>query len=193
MVNWMVLRLSEVRSVLAENIKREASRMKAKYQTSDPFEVCETLKIHLLRYPMGQNADSCKGFFIINARKKLIAINSDLPEHIQRIICAHELGHAMLHTSAAMCTFHDFAMFDETSRQEYEANVFASEFLLTDEDVLEELDTEQDFFGLASCLHVPPEMLDFKLRLMQKAGYHIKAPYIAKSDFLKRDIDRPLN
>ena len=184
---------SEVRSVLAEKIKREASRLKAKFHTTDPFEICEALNIRVMRCPMGTKEKSCKGFFIINARMKLITINSDLPEHIQRIICAHELGHAILHVETGLCAFHDFAVFDKNNMQEYEANVFASEFLLTDEDVLEALDTTQEFFGLSSCLNVPPEMLDFKLRLMQKAGYKIKAPYIAKSDFLKRNIDQPLN
>lgn len=178
--------------MFAEEIKREAVRIKAKYQTSDPFEVCGAMKIRLLRYPMGRSADSCKGFFIVNARKRLIAVNSDLPEHIRRIICAHELGHAVLHTSAAMCTFHDFSVFEEAGRQEYEANVFASEFLLTDGEILEALETEPEFFSLASCLGVPPEMLDFKLQLMQKAGCRIKAPCIARSDFLKRDIGRPM-
>ena len=179
--------------MLTEQIKHEADRLKAKFHTSDPFEVCESLKIRVYRSPMGTNTGSCKGFFIVNARKKLIAINSDLPEHIQRIICAHELGHAVLHTANGISAYHDFAVFDKNNMQEYEANVFASEFLLTDEDVMDALEIEQEFFCLSSCLHVPPEMLDFKLQLMQKAGYQIKAPYIAKSDFLKRDIDRPLN
>ena len=184
---------SEVKSVLAERIKHIASRLKAKFHTADPFEICEALNIRVMRCPMGTQEKSCKGFFIINARMKLITINSDLPDYIQRIICAHELGHAILHIKTGICAFHDFAVFDKNNMQEYEANVFASEFLLTDEDVLEALETREDFFGIASYLCVPPEMLDFKLRLMEKSGYMIKAPYIAKSDFLKRNINQPLN
>ena len=184
---------SEVRSVRAEIIKHEANRLKVRFQSADPFEICEELKIHIFLCPMGTKEKSCKGFFIINARMKLIAINSDLPEYIQRIICAHELAHAILHVKTGMCAYHDFDVFDKNNMQEYEANVFASEFLLMDEDVLEALETREDFFGIARYLCVPPEMLDFKLRLMEKSGYMIKAPYIAKSDFLKRNIDQPLS
>ena len=44
---------------------------------------------------MGMSPKACKGFFLVNARCKVITINSDLPEEIRRIILAHELGHAL--------------------------------------------------------------------------------------------------
>ena len=108
--------------MLAEAIKREANRVKSKYQTDDPYEICRAMKIRLLTAPMGTNDQSCKGFFLVNARCKIITINSDLPDHIQRIIVTHELGHAILHSDAAISAFHEFSMFDDTDRMEYEAN-----------------------------------------------------------------------
>ena len=53
------------------------------------------------------------------------------------------------------------------------------------------MDSQMDFFHLASILAVPPELLDFKLRLLKQQGYPINAPYIAQSNFLKRDISKP--
>lgn len=179
--------------MLVENIKREVIRLKAKYQTDDPFELCGAMDIMVRKMPMGTHEASCKGFFMVNSRCKTAVINNDLPSHIQRIILPHELGHGVLHSSPAVRTFHEFSLFDETDRLEYEANIFASEFLLTDSDVLDALADRMDFFHTASMLEVPPELFDFKLRLLRKQGYQIEAPYIAHSNFLRRDIDKPLN
>lgn len=49
------------------------------------------------------------------------------------------------------------------------------------------------FFQTASLLEVPPELLDFKIRLLQREGHKITAPYIGNADFLKRDISKPLH
>lgn len=114
-------------------IKQEANRLKMKYQTTDPYDICTSMDIQVIKRPMGASAQSCKGFFLVSSRCKLIVINSDLPESIQRIIIAHELGHAVLHSDSAISAFHEFAMFDDTDRMEYEANVFAAEFMLSDD------------------------------------------------------------
>ena len=106
---------------------------------------------------MGASAQSCKGFFLVSSRCKLIVINSDLPESIQRIIIAHELGHAVLHSDSAISAFHEFAMFDDTDRMEYEANVFAAEFMLSDDEVMESLEMQMDFYpdGQDVCMYRP--------------------------------------
>lgn len=178
--------------MLAEAIKREANRVKSKYRTDNPYDICKAMKIRVLEMPMGTSEQSCKGFFLVNARCKIITINSDLPDHIQRIIVTHELGHAVLHENAAISAFHEFAMFDDTDRMEYEANVFAAEFLLEDAEVTERLEEQLDFFTMAKMLQVPPELLDFKCRILQRQGIEINAPYIARGDFLKRDLDQPM-
>ena len=84
-------------------------------------------------------------------------------------------------------------MFDDTDRMEYEANVFAAEFLLEDAEVTDSLEEHMDFFTLAKMLHVPPELLDFKCRILQRQGVEINAPYIARGDFLKRNLEQPLS
>ncbi len=179
--------------LLTNAIKQEAIRIKIKYQTDDPYEICDAMKIQVMKRPMGKNRGSCKGFFLVNSRCKLIMINSDLPEDVQRIITAHELGHAVLHGGMRLSAYHEFAMLDNTDRMEYEANIFAAEFMLDDDEVLNGAEEQQDFFSMASTFCVPPELLDFKLRLMQQQGHKIRAPYFAHGDFLKRDLGQPLN
>lgn len=82
---------------------------------------------------------------------------------------------------------------EDVNQMEYEANVFVAEFMLSDDAVLESLEMQMDFFQTAKYLYVPPELLDFKFRVLQSQGAEVTAPYIAHGDFLKRDLRKPLN
>lgn len=44
--------LSEVSELLAFAIKQEANRLKMKYQTDDPYEICRAMKIQVMKQPM---------------------------------------------------------------------------------------------------------------------------------------------
>lgn len=166
----------------------EVERIRRKYGETEPEKLAEAMKI-LVRYePMGVSKDCCKGFFVSFCRQKHITVNADLPEALQRVILMHELAHAVLHCkNGATAAFHDFAVFDTASLREYEANVFAADYLLRDEAVLELLNEDLSFFGAAAQLGVPPELLDFKFRLMKRRGYELREPPLtARGDFLRR-------
>jgi hypothetical protein len=62
--------------------------------------------------------------------------------------------------------------------------------LIDDDELLEMLnDPDASFFSAARALSVPAALLDSKFRILKHKGYRIEAPYIARSDFLKDDID----
>ena len=146
--------------------------------------------ILVLFQPMGTYTGACKGFFLSQSRMRSITINSDLPEPLQRVIAAHELGHAVLHRKeAGVSAFHDFALFDRTSAKEYEANVFAAELLLDDREVMERLREDRSFFGFAQSLRVPPELLDFKLRILKRKGYDVIDPPLAAPGSFLKDVE----
>lgn len=64
--------------------------------------------------------------------------------------------------------------------------MFAAEFLLPDDEVLEQLSDDAFFFGAASRLRVPPELLDFKFWVLKRKGYKvIDPPSMCQSNFLK--------
>lgn len=168
-------------------ISQSVDDLKRDFPDTDPFQIVKALGILLLFQGMGRAKSACKGFFMTQDDQTSITINSDLPKMIQKIICAHELGHAVLHSqNLGMAAFQDFALFDTASVTEHEANVFAAELLLKDEDVLELLNDDISFFSVASTLRVPPELLDFKFRVMKRKGYQfIEPPLQAGSKFLR--------
>lgn len=169
-------------------IRCEANRIRRQYNESDPIRLCRAMGILLLWQSMGVYEGCCKGFYMMQSRIQVIVLNNDLPPTLQRVILAHEIGHAVLHKKIrSISTFHDFQLFDKTSRYEYEANIFAAEFLMQDKDVLEFMKGDASFFNAAKELNVPEELLDFKLRILQRRkGELIDPPLMASADFLKR-------
>lgn len=167
-------------------ICKVVAKIRRKYDETDPLRLAKAMGIIVSFVPMGLDQKSCKGFFTYQSRKKHITINSDLPLEIQRIILMHEIGHACLHKErlAVIREFHEFSLYD-TAPLEYEANLFAAEALLDDESVIEVLNDDDFFFSAAKTLYVPPEMLDFKFRILKAKGYQIEAPILANSNFLK--------
>lgn len=65
-----------------------------RYGTRDPFQIAERLGINVL-YCDGFG--SLKGMYRVIKRNRYIFLNKDLGERMQRIVCAHELGHDQLH------------------------------------------------------------------------------------------------
>ncbi len=101
----------------------------------DPFALAEAMHIRVRYFPLG----GLKGFSLILNDIPFIAIDKELPEPLKRIVCAHELGHHVLHHPAMeQVTFNDYDLYRMENRYEREANLFASLLLLPD-GVMEEL------------------------------------------------------
>jgi Zn-dependent peptidase ImmA (M78 family) len=132
-----------------------------------------------------------KAYFVVVSRIKSIVLNNRVSDVVARILIAHELGHAVLHKELAFLRgFQEFELFNTVSRAEYEANLFAAELLIEDDELIDLLnDEDNSFFGVARELYVPAELLDFKFRVLKNKGYHIEPPLLAQSNFLKNDID----
>lgn len=168
------------------SIITEVNKLIKRYDETEPAKLCSLMDVKLNYRRMGTSGESIKGFFLVNRRIRVITVNSDLPYSIQRIIVAHELGHAVLHRASGIQAFHDISLYDESSLLEKEANLFAAEILLSDDDVYSALRSCGSFYTAAASLNVPPELLDFKCRLMKSQGYSMpRMSFDAKSRFLK--------
>ena len=174
-----------------DEIIKAVEKLKRKYQEHDPFKLCQAMGIKLIFSPLGTANDAIKGFFLESKRIMTITINSDLPQIMQKFIVCHELGHAVIHRKCGIHAFHEIGLFDESSIYEKEANIFAAEFMLDDDEVLQTMNEDNTFFGSAAILRVPIELLDFKFRIMKWKGYKlIEPPITAESNFL-RDLEIP--
>ena len=168
-------------------ISQKVTSLTKKFSTRDPFEMCKYMDIKIRYADLGH---LIKAYYFYQSRIKNIVLNSRSGEIVQRVLCAHELGHAILHGDlATMRGFQELELFDSMVPTEYEANLFAAELIISDEKVINLLnDTEKTFFSISNELYVPSELLDFKFRILKNKGYHLESPYVAKSNFLKDEL-----
>lgn len=156
-----------------------------KYGTRDVYELCDCLGIVIRRVDLGRKL---KGFFFYQSRIANIVIDINLNSVLERILIAHELGHAILHKEIAMMKgFQEMEVFDSTDYTENEANLFAAELQLEDYEVLEQLESHS-FFQAAQALYVPAALLDYKFRAMCDKGLLNRTMDYRQSKFLKEDL-----
>ncbi len=108
---------------LAEGFKQE-------WHTNDPYEIAERFGITVLfrqTCPKDFTAQTMK----TDGYPTVISINDAFTEHSKKLLCAHELGHALLHENCV----NYFATTKTNVLQdvEREANLFALALLLDDE------------------------------------------------------------
>ena len=171
-----------------EYISNVVAGLTRKYNTHDPYELCDDLGINVRQMDLGTDI---KAYYFYQSRIRNIVLNYNVASGIQRILVGHELGHDRLHKDIAMMKgFHEIELFNRSQPTEYEANLFTAELLIEDGEVLELLNGyDSSFFDVARELYVPAALLDFKFRILKSKGYRIEAPYIANEDFLKNDIE----
>ena len=102
----------------------------SKYGVRDPFLISQQMGIIIVTAPLVQ----MRGFQQRAKRRKLIYINSNLDEQQQRLVCAHELAHHLLHRGMNRI-FMDHSTKMVTAKFEIEANRFAVCLLYSDEEL----------------------------------------------------------
>ena len=121
------------------NVNNTIFRLTKKYNTSDPFELADALKISVFFEELG----TINGYYNKPLRMKQIHINQNLSERDAKFTCAHELGHAILHPNAST-PFLRSKTFLSVDKLETEANTFAVNLLIPDETILENLNYTTD-------------------------------------------------
>ena len=139
-----------------------------KHGTNDPFRIAKELNIPVHFRSMKRQ----KAFCLCVMRNYSIHINENLSDQMQRMACAHELGHIILHAGELRTSpLFDTAVYDKRSSTEYEANLFAADLLLPDEEVLRAAaEPEMNFSALCRSLDTVPELMNFKLMSMHRRG-----------------------
>lgn len=108
------------------NAVDRAQELVRRWRTNDPFELCEYLNIRVLFCDL---PESVRGFYHALRGHQLIYLNQEAPEEEQREVCAHELGHAVLHDSINSLFLEETGCFNR-GRLEREADQFCAELLV---------------------------------------------------------------
>lgn len=157
-----------------------------KFKTRNPFELLDALHVVVFETDIYKNL---KGYCFLSCKTIYVAISSFLSDEEKRIVAAHELGHIVLHKNLLqMAPMRDSVLYNMTDTTEYEANLFAADLLLADEDVTRaSADEDLNYFDLCSSLNSSPELMSFKLySLIQRGNYHYNMPMTINSKFLAK-------
>ena len=97
-------------------------------------------------------------------------------------------GHIILHRSQLkMAPMQDDTLYNMTDNTEYQANLFAADLLIEDEEIEDMVQNEDlDYFGLCSSLNATPELMSFKLYSLTKRGQAYHMPMEIQSNFLAK-------
>ncbi|MBE7135165.1 ImmA/IrrE family metallo-endopeptidase [Bacillus paranthracis] len=132
------------------DIKDYVINIAQKHETTDPFKIARQKDIIVLF----ENLGNTLGFYSTYKRFKFIHINNEIDEITQRFVCAHELGHAVLHPKSNTPFLRNQTFFS-VDRLEVEANTFAVELLLTDESIDTYKDTNLSIQEIAEIYGIP--------------------------------------
>lgn len=138
------------------NIHSMAQNISRKYHTCDPFKIARNRHIKILYAPLGK----VMGFHSYSLRLHVIHLNQELEEPMLQFVCAHELGHTILHPDINTA-FMTHRTFFSASKLEREANTFAVELLLPDDFVRE--NEGCSIYQLARLRGVPEELVVLKM------------------------------
>ncbi|MBO5373391.1 MAG: ImmA/IrrE family metallo-endopeptidase [Lachnospiraceae bacterium] len=107
------------------------NQIKVCLQTNDPYEIAAHYGIEVLHRDIdikGFKAQTIK----FEGYPTVISINQAYAEISRKVLCAHELGHALLHEG--VINHFDVTQKNINSSVEYEANLFAVALLTEEED-----------------------------------------------------------
>jgi Zn-dependent peptidase ImmA (M78 family) len=138
-----------------KSIKHTVQSLTKRYKTNDPFEIASQKNIYVFYEPLGV----ILGYFHVYKRIPMIHINSDLRDEEKRFVCAHELGHSILHQKVNTPFLKKNTLFS-IDKIEREANEFAVELLLPDTAI-------RDLYGLpknkiSAITGIPEEFIHLK-------------------------------
>ena len=117
------------------DIKKRVNQLVRKFGTRNPLEIAERMGCIIVHYPL----EGVRGFYHYFQRNHIIYVDDRLPEHMILFVIAHELGHVFLHKKSN-AIFMDTRTHFIKNKYENEANLFAMDLLISDEDIEEHLE-----------------------------------------------------
>lgn len=148
--------------IVAREIRKSAADAVRQYGTRDPFALAREMHIELLVRELG----TLKGFYKDVYGTPFIFLSRHLSRGEATLVCAHELGHHLLHRQFAAFGFEEVSVFSPASRREYEANLFAAELLLDTKEVFDAARAGCTAAQIAAALGADVRLVELKLAAM---------------------------
>ena len=164
-------------------IVKKANRLVNELGTRNPQTMARELGIEIIPLDFKKQ----RGAYKVLMRNRFIFIKSDLHPVMENIVLSHEIGHDILHRDEAIRAggFKEFNIFDmRQNRMEYEANIFASQISLPDDEILEYIEQGFDIQQIARAMHSDINLVALKTDTLISQGYRLR-PQEHKNDFLK--------
>lgn len=161
-----------------------ADKVVRRYGTRNPERLAQELEIIVMPRPFVTQ----KGAYKIIERNRFVFIKRDLPPVMRDIVLLHEIGHDMLHRRDAVSAggFQEFNIFDMSNRRmEYEANIFAAQVSLPDDEVVEYVLQGYDVGQIARAMESDINLVALKVAELSRQGYAFRRQEF-QGDFLKR-------
>ena len=149
-----------------------ADNLANKYGTRNPYDLADALDIEI----MPRQFASQLGAYTKILNNRFIFIKDDLDEFIERIVLYHELGHDQLHQSqlGRNGAFREFHLFNVSKdRMEYEANVFAAQLSIDDDEILELGKEGYDNQQIAAILNTDTNLVGYKTEILSYKGIQL--------------------
>lgn len=154
-------------------IVKKANRLVNELETRNPQTMARELGIEIIPLDFKKQ----RGAYKVLMRNRFIIIKSDLHPVMENIVLSHEIGHDILHRDEAIRAggFKEFNIFDmRQNRMEYEANIFASQISLPDDEILEYIEQGFDIQQIARAMHSDINLVALKTDTLIAQGYRLR-------------------
>ncbi len=151
----------------------KANKIFRQFGVRNPERIAKEAGILVMPQPFKHQ----KGAYTVIERQPIIFYKQDLHPVMRQIVLGHELGHHYLHRAEiANCgIFKEFNIFDmRDNHYEYEANVFAAQIMLPDDEILEYIMNGFDISQIASAMRSDINLIALKVAEMNRRGYKFR-------------------
>lgn len=137
--------------------KRLADKLARDHGTRDPLRITNDLGYIVIDTPL----TGIRGYYQYLKRCHIIYLNDSLSDHERTWVCAHELGHSLLHKGMNR-VFMDSRTHMVTNRFEVEADHFAVDLIYSDDELHEYADCSFD--TVTRTLGVSYSLAEYRMR-----------------------------
>lgn len=155
-----------------ERIIQKAQTTVRKAGSRNPDQITKALGIITLERDLG----STKGFYTIQKRSRFIVLHNHLEPALRDIVLLHEIGHDQLHRAEAQHVGTIDLFHTETGHMEDEANLFAAEISLPDEDILKLIYQGCNADEIAGIMESNINLVSLKVKDLVRRGHMLHIP-----------------